>query len=197
MVNSAKTLLRRRLLQQRQALASVFWREQSEGICRHLENSAQFQQARTILSYFSHRQEPDLSYLFDRTDKLWGLPRCVGKDLLWHCWEPQQALVTGAYGILEPRADLPLLEPVDVDLMLVPCVGVDRSGYRLGYGGGYYDRLRANPAWRNVPTIGIVFDFGYVNELPIDPWDLPLDGVCTELGSIDYLRYAMQSIEME
>jgi 5-formyltetrahydrofolate cyclo-ligase len=184
MVN-AKSLLRRQLLQQRQTLSSVFWREQSERICRQLENLAQFQQAKTILSYCSHRQEPDLSCLLDLTDKLWGLPRCVGKDLLWHPWEPQQALVTGAYGILEPSADLPLLEPADVDLMLVPCVGIDRSGYRLGYGGGYYDRLRANPAWRAVPTIGIVFDFGYVDVLPIEPWDLPLDGVCTELRAID------------
>ncbi len=184
MVN-AKSLLRRQLLQQRQTLSSVFWREQSERVCIQLENLAQFQQAKTILSYCSHRQEPDLSYLLDLTDKLWGLPRCVGKDLLWHRWEPQQALVTGAYGILEPRADLPLLEPADVDLMLVPSVGVDRSGYRLGYGGGYYDRLRAHPAWRAVPTIGIVFDFGYVDVLPIEPWDLPLDGICTELRAID------------
>jgi 5-formyltetrahydrofolate cyclo-ligase len=184
MVNSAKTLLRHRLLQQRQTLSSVFWREQSEGICRQLENCTQFQQAKTILTYCSHRQEPDLSYLFPRTDKFWGLPRCVGKDLRWHRWEPQQALVTGTYGILEPRADLPMLEAVEVDLMLVPSVAIDRSGYRLGYGGGYYDRLRANPSWRDIPTIGIVFDFGYVDELPIDPWDLPLDGVCTELGSI-------------
>jgi 5-formyltetrahydrofolate cyclo-ligase len=182
MVNSAKTLLRRQLLQQRQALAWVFWREQSERICIQLENSTQFQQAQTILTYCSHRQEPDLSYLLDRTDKLWGLPRCVGKNLLWHSWEPQQALVTGAYGISEPIADLPPLEPTEVDLMLVPSVGIDRSGYRLGYGGGYYDRLRADPLWRTVPTIGIVFDFGYVDVLPIDPWDLRLDGICTELG---------------
>ena len=187
MVNFAKNLLRRQLLQHRQALSSVLWREQSEEICRQLENSAQFQQAGRILSYFSHRQEPDLSYLFANTDKLWGLPRCVGKDLLWHRWEPQQALVSGAYGILEPRADLPLLEPGDVDLILVPAVGVDRSGYRLGYGGGYYDRLLAHPAWRAVPTIGIVFDFAYVDMLPIEPWDLPLNGVCTELRSIDSL----------
>jgi 5-formyltetrahydrofolate cyclo-ligase len=187
MVNSAKNLLRRELLQRRQALSSVLWREQSEQICRHLEKSVRFQQAGTILSYCSHRQEPDLSYLFARTDKQWGLPRCVGKDLLWHHWEPQQGLVTGAYGILEPRVDLPLLEPGEVDLMLVPAVGVDRSGYRLGYGGGYYDRLRAHPAWRAVPTIGIIFNFGYVDALPIEPWDLPLDGVCTELGAIDRL----------
>jgi 5-formyltetrahydrofolate cyclo-ligase len=184
-VNSAKTVLRRQLLQQRLALPSEVWQQQSEQVCIQLQKCVQFQQAQTILTYCSHRQEPDLSYLLARTDRQWGLPRCMGKDLFWHRWEPQQPLVTGAYGILEPRADLPLLEAAEVDLMLVPCVGIDRSGYRLGYGGGYYDRLRANPLWRNVPTIGIVFDFGYVDVLPIEPWDLPLDGVCTELRSRD------------
>jgi 5-formyltetrahydrofolate cyclo-ligase len=61
-------------------------------------------------------------------------------------------------------------------------VAIDRQGYRLGYGGGYYDRLRADPLWRKIPTIGIVFNFAYVEQLPIEPWDLPLDAVCTELG---------------
>jgi 5-formyltetrahydrofolate cyclo-ligase len=194
MMNPAKSLFRSQLLQQREALSSVFWREQSEGICCHLENFAQFQTARTILIYCSHRQEPDLSHLFSRIDKRWGLPRCVGKDLLWHRWEPQQALVIGAYGILEPSASLPRLEPTEVDLMLVPSVGIDRSGYRLGYGGGYYDRLRANPLWRDVPTIGIVFDFGYVDVLPIEPWDLPLDGICTELGLISVLEGGIEEL---
>ncbi len=184
-MNSAKTLLRRQFLQQRIALTSEIWARQSQQICIRLQNCVQFQQAQTILTYCSHRQEPDLSYLFEHSDRQWGLPRCVGKDLFWHRWEPPQPLLPGAYGILEPSADSRRLEAAEVDLMLVPCVGIDRSGYRLGYGGGYYDRLRANPLWRNVPTIGIGFDFGYVDVLPIEPWDLPLDGVCTELRSRD------------
>jgi 5-formyltetrahydrofolate cyclo-ligase len=77
-----------------------------------------------------------------------------------------------------------VLTPDRVDLMLVPAVALDRQGYRLGYGGGYYDRLRANPLWGNIPTIGIAFDFAYIEALPIDPWDLQLDAVCTELGYI-------------
>ena len=104
------------------------------------------------------------------------------KDLSWHVWQPSQLLVNGAYGIPEPGAHLPRLEPSNIDLMLVPAVAIDRRGYRLGYGGGYYDRLRADRRWREIPTIGIVFDFAYVDELPIDPWDLNLDAVCTELG---------------
>jgi 5-formyltetrahydrofolate cyclo-ligase len=180
-VNTDKSILRRQLLQQRRELAPELWREWSDRICIQLQNCPQFKRSNTILIYQSCNQEPDLSYLFSNSAKQWGLPRCVGKDLFWHCWQPQAPLVTGAYGILEPSPQLPQLEPGMVDLMLVPAVAIDRSGYRLGYGGGYYDRLRANPLWQKVPTIGITFNFACVEILPIDPWDIRLDAVCTEL----------------
>lgn len=181
-MNDLKNALRRQLLQQRTALPIDVWRTQSDRICYHLSNCSQFIRAQTILAYQSCRQEPSLDYLFTHTNKQWGLPRCVGKDLLWHCWQPFEPMVIGAYGILEPPIESPPIEPDSVDLILVPAVAIDAGGYRLGYGGGYYDRLRADPLWRKIPTIGIVFDFGYVEEVPIDPWDLNLGAVCTELG---------------
>jgi 5-formyltetrahydrofolate cyclo-ligase len=181
-INNGKHLLRRQFLDRRQALSATTWRSQSDMLCAQLLNCPQLVSARTILAYCSYRQEPDLDYLFRHTDKQWGLPRCVGKDLIWHSWEADVPLFTGAYGILEPDPATPLLDPSIVDLILVPAVAIDRSGYRLGYGGGYYDRLRADPRWRKIPTIGIVFEAAYIETLPIDPWDLPLDAVCTELG---------------
>ena len=181
-VSSDKNILRRQFLDDRQTRSASSWRSHSEMLCVELLNCPQFIRARTILAYHSYRQEPDLDYLFTHSDKRLGLPRCVGKDLLWHHWEPFLPLVVGKYGILEPAPAAPLLDPAKVDLMLVPAVAIDRSGYRLGYGGGYYDRLRADPRWRKIPTIGIVFESAYVEQLPIDPWDLPLDAVCTESG---------------
>jgi 5-formyltetrahydrofolate cyclo-ligase len=182
-MNTDKTCLRRQLLQQRRELSPATGRAWSDRICIHLQNCEQFRQSQTILAYQSCNQEPDLSYLFTHTNKQWGLPRCVGKDLLWHRWQHTEPLITGAYGILEPSPELPQLEPASVDLMLVPAVAIDRGGYRLGYGGGYYDKLRADPLWGKIPAIGIVFDFSYVETLPIDPWDLKLDMICTELGT--------------
>jgi 5-formyltetrahydrofolate cyclo-ligase len=182
MYGTHKTELRDRFLQQRRNLAKQLWQESSDRICTHLQNCPQFTSARTILAYQSCRQEPDLADLFNNCDKRWGLPRCVQKDLIWHTWQPSERLLNGSYGILEPGADRPVLAPDRVDLILVPAVAIDCRGYRLGYGGGYYDRLRADPVWGKIPTIGIVFDFAYVDELPIDPWDLKIDAICTELG---------------
>jgi 5-formyltetrahydrofolate cyclo-ligase len=189
-VNCSKHLLRRQFIQQRRSLSIACWQTHSDLLCHRLSDCTQFIQAQTILAYQSCRQEPSLDYLFTHTDKQWGLPRCVvggaspaeNRELIWHRWQPIQTLLPGNYGIREPHPDTPLLAPEDVDLILVPAVAIDLRGYRLGYGGGYYDRLFADPRWGKIPTIGIVFDFAYVVQLPIEPWDLPLDAVCTELG---------------
>jgi 5-formyltetrahydrofolate cyclo-ligase len=179
-----KAQLRRKLLRQRERMPSEVWRSRSALICQHLQNCSWFQEAHTILAYLSTRQEPDLSVLWqqDQGQHRWGLPRCVGKTLRWHAWLPGDtgALQPGAYGIQEPHLDLPLLASAEVDLILVPAVACDRQGYRLGYGGGYYDRLLSDPAWVGKRSIGITFKFSRCPILPTDPWDRPLAAVCTE-----------------
>ncbi|WP_404784167.1 5-formyltetrahydrofolate cyclo-ligase [Altericista sp. CCNU0014] len=183
---AAKKALRKQLLAQRRALTADAWKFKSDAICLKLAQSEWVQNAQTILVYWGDRQEPDLRPLWEHhfPDKQWGLPRCVEKQLVWHRWQPMEAnqLQPGPYGILEPLPTLPILLPSAVDLILVPAVGCDRRGFRLGYGGGFYDRLFGDPAWANIPTIGIVFEFAFLAELTPDPWDYPLKAVCTELG---------------
>jgi len=181
MFNQTKTELRRLLIKQRRSLSEKDWKEKSDRICQNLTNNPLFQQSKTILSYFSFRQEPDLSLLL-KTDKnkKWGFPRCVEQSLTWHCWQPGDADQTNRYGIIEPDANLPLLNSSEIDLILVPSVACDYQGYRLGYGGGFYDRMLSLPEWNLIPTVGITFDFAYLISLPIDSWDKPLNTVCTE-----------------
>ena len=176
-----KVELRRSLIKQRQSMLPEEWREKSDRISNYLQSSPLFTQAKTILAYFSFRQEPDLSILFSDRRK-WGFPRCVGNSLSWHLWKPAEPLQKGNFGIFEPYPDLPTLNPNEVDLILVPAVACDVRGYRLGYGGGYYDRLLSSPEWRSKPTIGIVFEFAYLPQLPVQEWDMQLNGVCTEVG---------------
>lgn len=180
---SDKVNLRRSLLQTRQSLTVETWRAKSDRLCEHLTKSPLFEQAQTVLAYFGVRQEPDLSPLFS-LDKIWGFPRCVGNALIWHRWSLQDHshLQLGTYGIPEPDPTCPLIAVEQVDLLVVPAIACDRRGYRLGYGGGFYDRLLGAAEWADIPTIGIVFDFGKVSVLPIDPWDCRLSAICTESG---------------
>ncbi|HEY9604091.1 MAG TPA: 5-formyltetrahydrofolate cyclo-ligase [Allocoleopsis sp.] len=177
-----KAQLRRQLLKKRRSLPQEEWQENSDRICSHLRSSSLFSSAKTILAYFCIRQEPNLSVLFTDSSRRWGFSRCVGDTLTWHLWTTGDCLETGSYGILEPSSTAPRLEPAEVDLILVPAVACDRRGYRLGYGGGFYDRMLSSAEWASKPTIGIVFEFAYLSELPIDRWDIPLQAICTEAG---------------
>lgn len=178
-----KAELRKILLQERQAIAQEDWQQKSLQLCHQVQNSAWFREAQTILAYFSFRQEPDLSSLFAHP-KTWGMSRCVGKELHWHHWSPDSALPlqTGRFGILEPHPNSPLIAPEAVDLILVPAIACDYQGYRLGYGGGFYDRLLSAPVWSTKVAIGIVFESARLPQLPRDGWDQPLTAVCTEAG---------------
>ena len=85
-------------------------------------------------------------------------------------------LVPSAMGIPEPRQDAPEVEPVAVDWVLVPGLAFDLRGYRLGRGGGYYDRLL--PTLRpDAPRWALCFDCQWVDALPVEPHDVPLDGI--------------------
>jgi 5-formyltetrahydrofolate cyclo-ligase len=67
-------------------------------------------------------------------------------------------------------------------LLLVPALACDAEGIRLGYGGGWYDRLRADPAWAQVPALAVLPRGCRVEQLPRDPWDVPLQGWIDEDG---------------
>ena len=186
-----KKELRSSLLKKRQSMSETEWREKSDRLCHHLQNFSLFQKSQTVLAYFSFRQEVDLSLLFNNhrentifSIKKWGFPRCVKKSLSWHIWQPENYLQKGKYGILEPESNAPLLHSSEVDLILIPAIACDLNDYRLGYGGGFYDRMLSSEEWGSKPTIGIVFEFAYLQQLPIDPWDKPLTAVCTENGVI-------------
>jgi 5-formyltetrahydrofolate cyclo-ligase len=180
-----KRSLRRSLLSARSAIPADRWQQASEQLSYQLSQTSAIQTAKTVLAYFSTRCEPDLSALFAQQRSLaWGFPRCQGKVLFWHQCDPFDSTQhqSGAYGITEPAEQCPQLSAKEVDLILVPAVACDRDGYRLGYGGGFYDRLFSQPDWAQVPTIGIVFESAFLPQLPHDPWDRSLTAVCTEQG---------------
>ena len=88
----------------------------------------------------------------------------------------------GPMGILEP-AEAEIVQPDDVEVWLVPGLAFARNGKRLGYGGGWYDRLLAD-APKDALKIGIAYAFQVVDDLPSDPHDVPLAGVVD--GSLEH-----------
>lgn len=183
-LQAEKKKIRLELLKQRQALSTEVWLEKSTKICQLLQQTLLWQNCTTILSYFSTKQEPDLTQLFlSGSQYQWGFPRCLTDSSLlqWHRVKSDDILQKNCYGIDEPLSSYPLIDLTKVDLMLVPAIACDYQGFRLGYGGGYYDRMLSLPLYQNIPTIGIVFDFCFLPQLPINKWDQKLDYICTDL----------------
>ena len=87
----------------------------------------------------------------------------------------------GPFGIQEP-GDHCALAPEPPDVAIVPGAAFDRQGFRLGYGGGYFDRLLARPEWAHCLAVGVCHGFQLVPELPHDPWDRPVNIVCSSGG---------------
>jgi 5-formyltetrahydrofolate cyclo-ligase len=107
-----------------------------------------------------------------------------GQPLVMRAWSFGAPLNPGVWGIREPPADAPELYP---DILIVPLLAFDRRGYRLGYGGGYYDRTIARlRAMKPVTAVGIAFAAQQIDELPTTPRDERLDLVLTEGGTINF-----------
>lgn len=109
-----------------------------------------------------------------------ALPCVVAKDqpLIFRSWTLDQLLEPGAFGTREPAATHPELTP---SLVLVPLVGFDLKGRRLGYGGGFYDRTLAELRLRHrVMAVGLAFSAQQAENLPSEPHDAVLDAVVTE-----------------
>ncbi len=112
-----------------------------------------------------------------------------GRQLAFAPWQTGEPVEPNRYGIPEPAAPTAPLGPAEIDLVLVPLLGFDRSGNRLGYGGGYYDRSFAFLHSRHRPTepllVGVAYAFQELPHIEPEAWDVPLDFVATEQELID------------
>lgn len=103
----------------------------------------------------------------------------AGQPLVFHRWTPDCALVDGPFGAKVPAKGQAVVPRV----VIVPLVGFDARGYRLGYGGGFYDRTLAQlRASGSLLVVGFAFDVQELPEVPIDAYDQRLDAIITESG---------------
>ena len=136
-----------------------------------------YQQSKTIYGYLPFNQEVDLSPLLLQAlaeGKQVALPKCSGKEMRFILVSDLTQIQHTAFGVPEPVADSP--SPWDkTGLVIVPGLVFDRRGYRIGYGGGYYDRfLSLEP---DHPTIGLCYDFQLMDRLEPEPHDIAVDTV--------------------
>lgn len=185
-----KQQLRQRCRETREALGEETRRQASAAICGHIETWRFFLRSDVILTYLPMRGEVDLTPLLRHSpDKQWVVPRILPQEnhrMALHVYDAQR-LVRHPYGMLEPSADLPEVSPSEVQLVLTPGLAYDRRGWRLGYGGGYFDRFLKD--FKGV-SVGVVYAALFLESLPHGRFDVPLDWIVTEEGIFDCRREA-------
>ena len=128
-----------------------------------------------------HRWKEDGELLDEQQLRRIGLPVVdkMHKTLKFHAWYPGCPMEEDAYGIPKPK-DTEVIVPT---LLFVPCVGYGPGGYRLGYGGGFYDRTLASLQPRPY-TVGLGFTHGFLGDLEPEPHDIALDAILNDNGVV-------------
>jgi len=180
-----KRLQRKQCLSARRALSPQERVQRSQAICRALMELPAIQQAKTVLSYQATWDEADLSAFHT-----WAVKQGISVAFpvskangIMDAFIPQddQSWETGAYGIPSPiPARSQYVDPSEIDIVLIPCVGFDKTGGRLGHGAGYYDRYL--PRCPQAKQIAIAFDAQELPSVAQTEQDVPMQFVVTDRG---------------
>ena len=178
-----KQQLRRTMRALESGLSARYKAESSRAIAARLMAMPEYQEADTVFCFVGTDREIDTYPILEdvlAAGKRLCVPRCVGKGIMelrqvTDLWQ----LIPGAFGILEPSADAPLIAVDEVDFAVLPCVTCNYLGQRLGQGGGYYDRFLSH--YRG-GTVLLCREKLIREEIPLEPHDYPVPWVLTERG---------------
>ncbi len=183
--------LRRKLRQARRALTGSQQRQAAHGLYRQLAQHALFRRARHLSLYLPTDGEIDPRLLLraaQRRGKATYLPVLSAwprTKMVFQRIRPGEKLRPNRFRILEPRANPARQRKIwTLDLVLLPLVGFDQEGGRLGMGGGFYDRslayLARRQSWRKPTLLGLAHECQKVERLDQASWDVPLQGTVTD-----------------
>lgn len=182
--------LRRHLRQQRRSLSRTEQRIASYNLCAQIKRSSIFAKAKTLSVYLASDGEIDPRPIIElcwRLNKKVYLPvlHPVRQNCLWFTlYKKTTRLEVNRYKILEPKFKRQGIAPWALDLVLMPLVGFDEQGGRIGMGGGYYDRTFAFKlsrfGLRGPKLVGLAHELQRVKKLPLADWDVPLSGVISD-----------------
>jgi len=179
-----KKTIRKEILQKRSNLTAKEVTEKSMAITQSVIDSKLIKDDMSILVYMDFKNEVKTTYLIDYIIKHNGfvlLPRVekTTKELIVHEVRSIDDLRKSDYGILEPTSKCEIVPYSNIDLILAPGVAFDRKCFRLGYGGGFYDKLLSKKR-KGVRVIALAFDLQLIEEVPTEPHDFKMNGIITE-----------------
>ncbi|MFT3761239.1 MAG: 5-formyltetrahydrofolate cyclo-ligase [Pseudoxanthomonas sp.] len=180
-----RAALRRELRQRRRGLPAAQRIAAADGLAAQLLALPFLPQIGYVAGYWASDGEIALHSFQLKLPKglVYCLPLLHGEELRFAPWRPGDDLVSNRFGIPEPATEpAGALEPEAMALVVMPLVGFDADGHRLGMGGGWYDRSFAFRRFAPAPPylVGVGFDAQRIDSLPAQEWDVHVDAVCTE-----------------
>ena len=184
LIDEAKATLRQQARATRAAILNSTRGDAAKAVADHFFEAVTLAPGDIVAGYWRIKDEMDCQPILIRLmDSLQPvcLPVVLGDDLPLELrlWEQGAPLYEAGFGTLAPSELAPQVEP---DVILVPLLGFDKRGTRLGYGGGYYDRTLAKLS-KKPRLIGLAFAAQELDTVPREPHDIPLDAIITENGA--------------
>jgi len=185
-----KKELRLTLLRHRQSLTEEEVATASAAVQERVRRLPAFREAGVIMAYIGCRNEVQTADLIREAIALGKRVALPVTDTRKKALHPRvishypEDLIPGAFGIPEPKASCPAVAPEELDMVLVPGVAFDREGFRLGYGGGYYDRFLLQIR-ESAATVGLAYRFQVVDTVYPEKHDRRVRFVVTENGVIE------------
>ena len=187
-IRKHKIDIRKQHLERRAAIPPEVRAVRDGKICKNILSSAAYRYADVILLYYPIKGEINVLPIMEAAlaaGKKVAFPKCCAEDrsMVFHYASSEADFEKGAYGLREPLPTLPYFDPLTEGeknvLCIVPAVVYDRKGYRVGYGGGYYDRFfgKFRPA-----SIGVVYEEFILRSVPHGRFDISVDVVISERG---------------
>ncbi|MBS3810654.1 MAG: 5-formyltetrahydrofolate cyclo-ligase [Halanaerobiales bacterium] len=191
----SKNNLRKEYLRKRENLSLEFIKEKSKIITEKLKKYIEKNKYKNIMIFVSFRNEVQthnlIKELLSEEDKNIYVPyidKSVNDMRISKIEDFEKDLQAGMFNILEPKIKLRKDELYkNLDMIVVPGLIFSKQGYRIGYGGGYYDKFLSKIT-EDVKIIGITFSPFIVDKLPIDKYDLPVDLIINENNEIEAMR---------
>ena len=184
-VLESKRWWRSKIREAQRELSDAYMVDASGKITRKVMMLKEYRQAKTVMLYVNAGKEVFTRSLMDaasRAKKTICLPLCYDTEqhlMDARLWNLEHKLVSGAYGIPEPAADAPIIDPKYIDLVILPCMSCDDKCNRLGHGAGYYDRYLAQLR-DDCKLIALCYEEIMSLEIPTEPHDKKVDLVVTE-----------------
>ncbi len=182
-LRAAKRSLRLEFIEKRNKLSDQFVDWKSKIITEFLLKEEPLKKARTVGLYYPVHNEVDTRYIFNglkSCNKETYFPRVSRSELIFYKVDQLSELGPGNFGVPEPDTRNKRIDIRELDILLVPGVLFDRSGNRIGYGKGYYDR--AVVGMKRSKLFGLCYEFQVLPELPVERNDRRVGSLVTEQG---------------